>query len=114
MIVVHREGGAREGHVVRTGRVEGIARRKPQGEIGDPPERPVGRRSTTEFFLRALETGGPITGLCRDLIAQDPQEILETGLIAIEAGPDRRGVRTRRRSEEKTRGPWSPAEGGKK
>ncbi len=88
VIIVHREGGTREGHVVRTGQVEVITRQKPQGEIIDPPELPVGRRSATEFFLRALETGEPITGLCSDLIARDTQEILEAGLIAIETGQE--------------------------
>lgn len=58
----------------------------PVGTVVDVPDLPVGQRTPAESFLNCLEKDLPVEGLCSPEVSRLAQEILEAGLIAVEAG----------------------------
>ncbi|MGE3804734.1 MAG: Gfo/Idh/MocA family protein [Gemmataceae bacterium] len=59
---------------------------KPEGENLPVPEAAPENRSGSAHFLHALETGSPFGPLCEARVCRDAQEMLEAGLLSIEAG----------------------------
>lgn len=58
----------------------------PTGTVVDVPELPEGQRNPAEYFLNCLDNDLPIEGLCCPVVSRNAQEILEAGIIAVEAG----------------------------
>jgi predicted dehydrogenase len=85
-LIVRRQSGRREGHVVTGGIVEQITRDNPDGRVIEPPPLPEGERNAVDYFLTCLAQDRPFAGLSSLTVGLDTQEMLEAGLVAARTG----------------------------